>query len=308
MEDVAGTFRRKWGGSRKAWKHFIERLHHEKSHGEFSQIYKTLVETENASWLRRMKNTLFFTNISRMFRAIEAYHVTKIKLNQFKSWRQFNVHERRALLLFNFRKWWWDANSDHIEGFGRWFRASFIISEILLGKTPKGKLSDRLHELLGSDVNLSFFSNLFSHFASEIQIFKTVENDPGSRQILSENLKNRVIQLRRLGNIYKNQLSWSQKRYLEITVHRSEVLIALLKKGSPLTQKEMIDLGVNPKGAYALRISRVLSVTNDFIMQTAILIALGYLIETLFDKRVKNHTIKGSLKDFNFFNSDKKPD
>ena len=304
-EDIIKTFHEKWGGSLESWKKFWTELSRGKSQKEILEIYRVLVEVEKAPWLIRVANTLFFINVLKMFKAIETHHAMEIDLNSFKSWTELSLHERRALLLFNFKKWWWNANSDHVKGLSRWLRPSFIITEILLGHTSRGQLSHRLHELLGSDGNLSFFSNLFSHFASEIQIFKSVKNDPQSRRVLTENLRTRVIRLRRLKNIYKNQLNRFQKYYLEITIHRSEVLIALLEKGSPLTQKEIMDLGVNPKGAYGLRILRILTVTNDFVVQIAVFVALGYLLESFFDERIKNQVITGPFHDF--FNEKSKP-
>ncbi len=297
--DTAKIFHGKWGGSSKLWERFMEKLSTEKSHEEFSKIQKTLMEVEKAPWLTRTKNSLFFMGVLGMFRAIRAHHVTEMDLHQLKNWRQLNVNERRALLLFNFKKWWWDVNSDHVEGFNRWLKPSFIISEILLGKTPRGRLSHRLYELLGSDVNLSFFSNLFNHFASEIQIFRSVENDPVSRQILVESLKNRVAQLHRLWNIYKDQLRWSQKHYLKMAIQRSEVLVKLLEENSTVNEKEFMELlGITSGEAHGLRINRVLIVTNDFIMQAAVLVALGYLVESFFDERIESQVTTGSFNDF----------
>ena len=72
-------------------------------------------------------------------------------------------------------------------------------------------------------------------------------------------------------------------------------------------QKEFLELlGINPARAYGLRISRVLTVTNDFVVQTAVLIALGYLVESFFDERIEDQVITGSFNDFFKAKSDKK--
>ena len=306
--ESARIFHGKWGGSSRLWERFMEKLSNEKSYEEFSEIQKTLMEVEKAPWLTRTKNSLFFMSVLGMFRTIQAHHVTEMDLHQLKSWRQLNVNERRALLLFNFKKWWWDVNSDHLEGFTQWLRPSFIISEILLGKTPRGRLSHRLHELLGSDANLSFFSNLFNYFASEIQIFRSVENNPASRQTLVKSLKTRLTQLRRFREIYKNQLRWSQKHYLKMAIQRSEVLVKLLEENSTVNEKEFMELlGINSKETYGLRTIRILIVTNDFIMQAAVLVAFGYLVESFFDERIESQVITGSFNDFFNKESKKRP-
>ena len=296
---VARAFKGKWGGGVKAWESFLLRLSREKNHEEFMDIYNVLMNTEKASWLRRTKNTLFFFNILKMFKIIENHHVREIELENLKNWGELTVNEKRALLLFSFKKWWWDSSSQHTEGLGKWTKPSFILTELLLKPMiPQQKLSQRLDELLGSSANSGFFSNLFRHFSNEIQIFKSIQNDSQSLHILKKSLEDRMSRLRQWEKTYKDQTSLFQKHYMEITLQRTEVLLALLNKGSALSQKEIRSLGVSPKSAYILKLSRLSSITNDFVMQTALFIMMAYLIQSFFDQKTATQPVTGSFSDF----------
>lgn len=228
--DILQVLQGKVGGSDRAWRRFNDRILQNKTPEEIAIIKDIAKNSNRQSWYRRVIVNRLAFQIHRVFTVLHNTNRQNMDLNQFGSWEQLTLQQRRGLLLSELNRWWWEADSPHVVGWSKWLNPSFVIAERLLVPQSESRLEHRTHQLFYHEASLSLWAALFKRFATEIEIFKTVQNNEKGKAKLDEMLVERIFFFNDYKNIYKAELKPRNIRYIDEQIFRAELLIRMLRE------------------------------------------------------------------------------
>ncbi len=297
------------GGHASRWSELFSRIHAgNRSLEELRLIDEIFLNTQARSWLARQVNSFKFVRLEQIARTLDRVYMNQIDLSKMRSWDELSLHERRALLLLSFKKWWWEVDSNHVIGFSRWTDASYLLSRSLSEPLAQGRLDARLHELLATPNQSRFLGSLIKNFRNEIKILESLKGQPNAQQVLIETLGYRVEFLKKARTTYG--LQGQRLRLMEMQILRSGVLLQMLEQGRALRSQEIRDIaiqnGLDPKLAAEMHWGQIgmslipnmnsfVNITIDIALTSAMAYVIGHY---WFDDFANEGVYQGSFNDF----------